>query len=60
MKKLFLTLAIFSMTLTITACGGSTESYDGQFTINGVKFHCTNSEAGNLCNQGNCSKCDKV
>ena len=60
MKKILLTFSLFSTILMVSACGGSTENYDGQFTINGVKYHCTSSEAGNLCNQGNCSKCDKV
>lgn len=58
MLSSFLALAAL---VSLCACGGGSEDiYDGKFTINGVSYHCTDSVAGNLCERGDCSKCDKV
>lgn len=61
MKRILSSLFTLAMLTPLFACGGSSEDvYDGKFTINGVTYHCTDREAGDLCERGNCSKCDKI
>lgn len=61
MKRILSSLFTLAMLVSLFACGGSSEDvYDGKFTTNEVTYHCTDREAGDLCERGNCSKCDKI
>lgn len=61
MKRSFAYVFAAAILGSLLACGGTSEEvYDGNFTINGARYHCTNQEAGDLCQKGNCSKCDKL
>lgn len=61
MKRILFSVFALTALASLFACGGGSEEvYDGKFTINGITYHCTNEAAGDLCERGNCSKCDKI